>query len=174
MRVIRLTKVSSDKGSWRGRPTAEQTETRRRFVKKLMLEEGITNREEILRRLKAEMGVVVTRQVIYNDIKQISKLSDKEIGKFELDIMAIYRRQIIELEGMISLERDSIRKAQLIKTLSQLMKDRHSVANAIAVRGKRFDRSKTEKNEEVNIVFGGYAKNKEKESSDVEVDDLDE
>ena len=163
-----MTKVERNIGSWRGRPQKEQTDVRRAYVKKLILNEGITNREEIRRRLKADMGIEVTRQIIYNDFKQIAKLSDKELGKFELDIMGIYKRQIMELEGMIDLERDSLKKASLIKTLSQVIKDRHSVANAIALRGKRFDSGKKEKKEDVNIVFGGTDKKKKKEDEEVE------
>lgn len=134
------------------RGTPEEIAHRRGRIKKWVMEEGITNREEIRRRLIAE-GITVSRPIIYNDFKEIAAISEGELREFELDVMGIFRKLIRDLETMIAVERDFSKKAQLIRTLSQVMKDRHTVASNIATHGKPESKQHRE-DDNVNITFG--------------------
>ena len=136
---------------------AQRTYDRRKIIKKLMLEKGITNRAEILRILEIEYNIHVSRQTIYKDIAKIASLSDSDIEEFELDIASIYKKNIRDLQDMINKCRDRKEKASLMKTLSQMIKDQHTVLNNIAIRGNERrnpakDGSDAEK--KVSIVFG--------------------
>jgi len=139
----------------RGRGNPEETVARRALIKEWVMKEGLTNREEMKRRL-FEKGYDVTRATIYNDFKCIAAVSQEELKEFELDVMGQFKKMIQQLDTMISCEMDVSKKAQLIRTLSQVMKDRHAVAANIALHGTPGDKEKHEKRntEEVNIVFG--------------------
>jgi len=136
------------------RGTPEEIAHRRALIKQWVIKDGITNREEIRRRLKEE-GIEVTRPIIYSDFKQIAAISQDELKEFELDVMGQFRKMIHQLDVMISNESDTMKKAQLIRILSQVMKDRHTVASNIALHGTPEERKKREeKSDEVKIVFG--------------------
>lgn len=120
----------------------------------MVIEEGITNREEIRRRLLAE-GIEVTRPIIYSDIKTIVAISPEELKEFELDVMGEFKKMIHQLDTMITLETDNMKKAKLIRDKSQVMKDRHAVASSIAQHGKPEDKKHREdESKEVSITFG--------------------
>ena len=137
------------------RPHVDETIKRREIIKKWILEDGITNRSEIKRRLKAEYGIDVSRQSIYKDFAAIAKFSSEDLKEFELDIMGLFKKYIREMEVLIEKETDSYKKAQLIKMLSQVIKDRHSVAASISIHGKPKESDKQrKKDDEINISFG--------------------
>lgn len=135
------------------RGTPDEISKRRSMIKKWILDEGLTNREEMLRRLKDE-GIVVTRQTVYNDIKAVANISSDELKEFELDIMGQFKKLIRELDIMIAGETDNKLKATLIKTLSTVMKDRHQVAQSISAHGEPKTKKQKQDTSEVNISFG--------------------
>jgi len=136
------------------KPTAEETLERRRIIKKMVLEDGITNRQEIKRRL-ADQGIEVSILTIYNDFKHIVSVSPTELKEFELDLMKIWKRLILDMQDMIGKEKDFKKKAYLIKTLSTIMRDRHQVASSIALHGKPEDiKKRKDEEEEVQISIG--------------------
>ena len=130
---------------------------RRKIIKMLLMDRGVTNREEIRRLLHEEFGFpLYNRGTIVYDIKQLAKLKEVDVEEFELDILSEYKRMIrnqrVEIEACTDpKERTSMRKA-----LSQLIKDMHSVANQIALRGKPGESSKEYVKEEKGkrVVFG--------------------
>jgi len=132
---------------------------RRRLIKKWVLEEGLTNRSEMQRRL-ADAGFVVTRQTVYKDFAKAASFSDEELAEFDLDVMALFKKYIHELEVLIAKEMSSSKKASLIRTLSQIIKDKHTVANNIALRESREDKvlrgsdGSLRGDRDVTIMFG--------------------
>jgi len=136
------------------RGTPDEITHRRSLIKQMILEEGITNREEIRRRLEAE-GISVSRNTIYSDFKKVATISREELKEFELDIMGIFKKMIRQLEYMIETEEDYSKKATLIRALSTVIKDRHQVASNIAMHGKPESKARRkQEQEEVNISFG--------------------
>jgi len=119
----------------------ESAGRRRKRIKELVLERGITNRNEITRILNIEgdgknWTLPVSRQVVYNDLKYISKISESDLQHFELDIISIYKKNIRELQRLIDLEKDPKVKSQLFRTQSTLIKDQHDMASKIALRDR--------------------------------------
>ena len=138
----------------KGSESSSETARRRAIIKKWILEEGLTNRNEIKRRLEEEYGIKVTRQTIYKDFAKVAQFSPDDLKEFQLDIMGLFKKYIHELEILIAKETDSYKKAQLIKMLSQVIKDRHSVAASIAANGEPVaEKKKKEKKEDIIISF---------------------
>jgi len=136
-----------------------ETERRRKIIRDLMLKRGITNRAEIRRILINEFDLKpVTRQTIYKDIHALARLTSSKIEEFELDIISVYRKMIFDMLTEINNCDDAKDRSSMRKTLSQLIKDQHSVANAIALRGTPGEVSKKPKEREDSppkrIVFG--------------------
>lgn len=122
------------------RPSPDETMKRRIAVKRLMLERGITNRNDIQRILRLEHPdepwMDVTRQTIYKDVKAVASVSEDDLKEFELDIISIYKKNIRDLQRLIDREGDSRVRSQLYRTQSQLIKDQHEMASKIALRGR--------------------------------------
>lgn len=135
------------------RGTPDEIHKRRSLIKKWVMEEGLTNREEMWRRLKDE-GISVTRQTVYNDLKVIAKFTPEDVEGFELDCMAEWKKMIRALSLMIDKETDTKTKARLIKDLSTVMKDRIYSANQMIVEGKPKEKKQKQDTSEVNISFG--------------------
>jgi len=130
---------------------------RRKIIKMLLMERGMTNREEIRRCLHDEFGFeLYNRGTIVNDIKQLAKLKEVDVEEFELDILSEYKRMIRNQRVEIEACTDARERTMMRKALSQLIKDMHSVANQIALRGKPGESSKEFEKEEKSkrVVFG--------------------
>lgn len=138
------------------RPSKEETEHRRKLIRDMVLNRGITNRAEIRRNLESEHGIKVTPQTIYRDWKQIAILSPDKVKEFHLDLIGIYRKQIRELDVMIVTERDSTKKAALMRTQSQIMKDMGIVSAQLQTEDTGTTRKpkKHKPEEETQIIFG--------------------
>ena len=119
------------------KPTLAEQIRRRNFIKKLVIEERISNREEIRRRLKSDLGLNVSRPTVDNDFVVIgqSPLSVREAQGFTLDLLATYRCRIGEVELLIGNSKSSKERAMWMKMQSTLMKDMGVVAGDLASRG---------------------------------------
>ena len=131
------------------KPSPDETLKRRRLIKKLMLERGITNREEIRRILENEDGIKVSRQTIYSDIKHVASVSDEELSEFKLDIISILKKNIRDLQDMIDKTDNHKDKVYFMKSLSQLCKDEVQLASSLASGKVTSDKKK----EGVNVSF---------------------
>ena len=142
------------------KPSHDRAEYRRAIVKKLMLEKGITNRNEILRILISEYGFPknLSRQQIYKDVDNVARLSQKDIEEFNLDITAIYRKIIRDQIDEIEKCGDPVERSKLRSTLSKLMKEQSQVLNSMGLKiagSSSVDKKEKDKSEPItSISFG--------------------
>jgi len=138
------------------RPSKEETLRRRNIIKDIFFKDNITTAVKIQDILKNKHNIVVDRQTVYKDIKTLGSVGEGELKVFESDILSTLKRNIRELQRMIDEELDVIRKANLMKIMSQLCKDEHSLAASIALVGRdlRMRERGSENTASGFIVFG--------------------
>ena len=128
---------------------------RRRIVKNYILEDGITSKAEIRRRLKSDHGIVVGINAVYNDIKNVQFLSPDKVKEFQLDRIASYKRMIKDQEEEIKQTDDLKLRSDLRRTLSTLMKDMGIVSRELQIEGGGTMRNPSrDKVESIKIIFG--------------------
>ena len=118
----------------KSKPSPVETLHRRNLVKKMILDENITNRKEIKHQLKERHGIEVRRETVYNDFKHVAgSLPVEKVKEFHLDLLAIYRKRIREYDDRISKCVSDKDWVVLTKAQSQIMKDMGVVASNLTL-----------------------------------------
>ena len=138
------------------KPSRQETDHRRDLIREMVLNRGITNRAEIRRRLESEHGIKVTPQTIYRDWKAVAALHPDKVKEFHFDLIGRYKQRIRELDIMIAKEHDSSKKASLMRTQSQMMKDMGFVSAQLATEetGTTRKPKRPKPEEKTKIIFG--------------------
>ena len=148
-----------------------ESRKRREIVKKLIVDRGITSKAEILRVLESEFGLKVSRDTLYRDFKHGSMIDESVLQRVELDITSTFREFIAGLKELVDKAESPHDKIAAMKACSQIIKDRQTVLNNIAMRGRAVASAsgKGDKSDVKSIVFGEpkVAKVKKKDVSDV-------
>jgi hypothetical protein len=133
-------------------------------VKKLVLERGITSKEEIRRVLKSEFKISVNRQTVYSDFKKIGSISDSDFKDFASEVLETLRKNIQSLQKDIDSCESVKDRAYLMRTLSMLAKDEVGLASSLASGSKSVTGG--ESSGGVQIVFGEPVVDKRKPRKD--------
>jgi len=135
-----------------GKPKVGDTLHRRELVKKMFLDESIDSPVKIMGLLKERHGIVVSRSTVNMDIKKLADVVEVDDADFESVVNNFYDDCFLELKELSDGASSIKDKLNIIKTQSQLFKDRCNVLNDIRMRKTGRWRDVDDGDEEVDTV----------------------